>query len=221
MPSSPASRRKRPPQPAPSVLPATEGRLYLPGSIVNTFATRPWASDVEQIPASVIDTGTFRFVRYVSYQAERFELNIYGDPQHPAGVEIGVYAGDESIKKEIRGLMEGFLQSADDRDLLHNLSLEQGKRTRNGLTFEITPSTAEDAYGAWWISIYDLEALDRARVSNADMKVVSEEASKEQREALLKKKRARKPSKSSRVYIEDNSLERGGDSSIRIYSEPQ
>jgi len=32
----------------------------------------------------------------------------------------------------------------------------------------VTPSSAPDAYGAWWISLYNPKTLEAARVSNAE-----------------------------------------------------
>lgn len=44
-----------------------------------------------QIPATVIDKGVLRNVPYKSYRAGDYEVNVYGDPDQPARVEIGVY----------------------------------------------------------------------------------------------------------------------------------
>jgi hypothetical protein len=35
------------------------------------------------------------------------------------------------------------------------------------LTIEITPKTAPDAYGAWWISLYNRKALAKVRLTDA------------------------------------------------------
>ncbi|PTL81662.1 hypothetical protein [Vitiosangium sp. GDMCC 1.1324] len=152
--------------------PETEGRLIDSGLIIETFAKQFGGKDLKQVPSEFIEAGVFRSVRYLSYEAAQFELNIYGDPQHPAGVEIGVYAGKNSTKEEIRRLMAGLLQKAADRELVHGLALGQDKLERAGLTFEITPPTADDGFGGWWISIYDKNALDKVRgPDEAEVKV--------------------------------------------------
>jgi hypothetical protein len=196
------------------VQPTTEGRLANTGLIIDTFATRQWAKDLEQMPSSVIENGVFRFVPYLSYRADRFELNIYGDPQHPAGVEIGVYAGKEATKEEIRTLLAGLLQRPEDRELIRQLSLDDDELERAGLTFKVTPPTADDAYGGWWLSIYDVKAIDRARASDAEMRVITVT---EPTQAPPKTKRSRRPSQSPRVYVPDYSRE--GDGYIRTDSE--
>jgi hypothetical protein len=56
------------------------------------LSRQPWATDLKQIPATVIDKGILRNVPYVSYRCgELYEVNIYGDLDHPAGIEAGVY----------------------------------------------------------------------------------------------------------------------------------
>jgi hypothetical protein len=188
----------------------TEGRLLNSGLIIEAFAEKFGRRELKKVPAEVIDTGILRYVPYLSYEAARGELNIYGDPQHPAGVEIGVYAGKDSTKEEIRNLMAGLLQQADDRELVHELSLEQDRLERAGLTFEITPPTADDGFGGWWLSIYDKKALDAARRSDAELKqiVVEIPAAKAQDESTASprkkgKKGARKQGKTESVYVED------------------
>ena len=204
------------PAPAPvSPHPMTEGRLINSGLIIQTFADKFRAGDLQQVPSEFIDTGTFRRVPYLSYEAAQFELNIYGDPQHPAGVEIGVYAGKDSTKEEIRNLMARLLQQAADRELLHGLALTQDQIERAGLTFEITPPTADDAFGGWWISIYDKNAIDKARASDAELErlVVSAPAprseSKTPHGKKKSKKGASKKSEAPRVYVEDYAKENG------------
>ena len=41
------------------------------------------------------------------------------------------------------------------------------------MTFEITPSTAEDAYGGWWISVYGEAGLDKVRASDKELKAIT------------------------------------------------
>ena len=55
------------------------------------------------------------------------------------------------------------------RALRWHPGLDADKKVRDGLTFEITPPTAEDAYGGWWVSVYDEKALDRSRASEDEM----------------------------------------------------
>lgn len=216
-PSAPAMKRTAAPlssAPAPAPRqPMTEGRLIDSGLIIETFATRFGTRDLKQVPSEVIDTGIFRYVPYLTYETSRGELNIYGDPQHPAGVEIGIYAGKTSTKQELRSLMAGLLQQAADRELVHGLSLDEDRLERAGLTFEVTPPTADESYGGWWISIYDAAAIDKARASDAELKTISVDAPERKNEppAETKKpaRKAKETGTSDRVYIQDYSREDG------------
>lgn len=139
-------------------------------------ALKPWARDLKQIPSTVIDKGVLRHVPYTSYRAGDFEVNVYGDPAAPAGFEIGLYgtlrdSGD--AKKACFEFVAGLLDDAADRALLGSLRKDVDKQVRAGITFEITPPTAEDAYGGWWISIYSESTLDRSRATPKELERIT------------------------------------------------
>lgn len=130
-----------------------------------------WGKTLAQIPSTVIDKGVLRNIPYLSYRSGDFELNIYGDPAAPAGVELGIHKDtlrSPTAKKACVDFLGGLLDPAD-RALLASLKMDVDKKVRDGLTFEITPPTAEDAYGGWWVSVYDEKALDRSRASEDEM----------------------------------------------------
>lgn len=197
-------------RPSPARPPMTTGRLIDSGLILETFAAHFGSKDIKQVPSEVVETGMFRHVPYLSYESSQFELNIYGDPLHPAGVEIGVYASKTPTKQEIRDTVARLLQQAADRELVHRLSLEQDRMERAGLTFEVTPPTADDAFGGWWISIYDAAAIQAGRASDDELKVISvkpdhparQAAEEIRRPAHKKQEEQRNP---ERVYIPDYS----------------
>ena len=53
--------------------------------------------------------------------------------------------------------------------LLTSLDINQGLVTLGEVTCEITPSTAEDAYGGWWVSVYSVNRLEAARATPKEM----------------------------------------------------
>jgi hypothetical protein len=139
-------------------------------------ARQTGAADLEQIPATVIDTGVLRHVPYKSFRAGNFEINIYGDPDEPAGLEVGIYKSlvlSQRAKNQCLEFMAAVLNDPADRDMLKSLQLKQDIRRRDRLTFEVTPETAEDAYGGWWISVYDSTALDRSRASPQELAAIT------------------------------------------------
>jgi hypothetical protein len=171
---------------------------------VEAAARRPWGVDLRQIPATVIDKGVLKNVPYISHRAGDYELNLYGDPDAPAGLEIGVHRAllrNPDAKKDCVELLASLLSDAEDVKVLRALSLAQDRKERAGLTLEVTPETAEDAYGGWWVTVYDLKALDEARLSDEDLKEASqaeEELEDDEPEPVKKPEPAKKPAAQKR-----------------------
>jgi hypothetical protein len=160
--------------PAPQI--ATPRALPSRARCRSTAAAKPWAKDLKQIPSTVIDKGVLRWVPYTSYRAGDYELNVYGDPTAPAGFEIGIHnelLKSAAAKKNCFDLISALLDDPADRALLASLNSEIDKKVRNGVTFEITPVTAEDAYGGWWISVYSEPLLDRSRATPKELEKIT------------------------------------------------
>jgi hypothetical protein len=125
-----------------------------------------------EIPATVIDKGDFRNVPYKSFRVNQdIEVNIYGDPEDPAGLEVGIYGSRaklERLRRLLRSYMAGYLTTRDEISKLYGLGLEQGLATSGNLTLEITPPTASDSYGAWWLSVYNKKELAKVRMSDKE-----------------------------------------------------
>ncbi len=142
-------------------------------STVKALAAQSWATELQQIPATVIDKGVLRNVPYKSHRCgEDYEINIYGDPAAPAGFEIGIYRSllnDSKAKKHCIDFVCSLLGDKSDASFVRLLKLESDIVTRAGITFEITPPTAEDAYGGWWVSVYDEAALDKERATDEEL----------------------------------------------------
>ena len=75
----------------------------------------------------MIDVADFRNVPYKSFRVnEDVELNIYGDPENPAGVELGIYgpqSADKKLRKLLRGYLAGFLTTREEIAALYSLGL--------------------------------------------------------------------------------------------------
>jgi hypothetical protein len=159
------------------------------------LVARPWAADLRQIPATVIDKGILKNVPYMSHKAGSYEFNLYGDPDRPACLEIGVtreLLKSADAKKNCLDLMAALLPSAKDADVLRTLNLALDKKVQDGLTLEVTPETAEDSYGGWWITVYDPKALDAARATEEELKEITM-AEEDLEEEEPKKVEPRKP----------------------------
>jgi hypothetical protein len=164
------------PAPAPSATTTTAAaaainspRLPPSATVIQKLLERPWATQLQQIPATVIDVGSFKNVPYQSYRCgDDYEVNIYGDPDAPAAVEIGIYRDllkDVAARENCVAFLASVLADPADATAVKALGRVKDRQTRGGLTFETTPETDPDAYGGWWVSAYDEAALDRARAS--------------------------------------------------------
>ncbi|MBV8880347.1 MAG: hypothetical protein JO332_10305 [Planctomycetaceae bacterium] len=148
------------------------GRLAKWDHCLHTLVSiEPPLPQVSPIAATVIDKGIFRNVPYLSHRFGEIEFNIYGDPDEPAGLEIGIYDRAPSPEQRRRCLhaISQLLPDMADRNALMGMNLERSSLTRGSLTFEITPATAEDAYGGWWISIYDVRQIDQQRATPKEL----------------------------------------------------
>ena len=71
------------------------------------------------------------------------------------------------LQKTLRSYFAGFLGSRDEVAALYKIGLTKGKAKAGTISFEITPPTAPDAEGAWWVSLYNLKSLDAVRLPKA------------------------------------------------------
>lgn len=140
--------------------------------ITNCFGAMSWVKDLQQIPATVIDTGVLKDVPYNSFKAGDYELNVYGDPSAPACVEIGIYQTlfeNRDAMKHCAEFISSILPRTSHKDALGQMHLARDWKKCDGIIVEITPPQDEDAYGGWWVSAYFEKALDKARASKKEM----------------------------------------------------
>jgi hypothetical protein len=152
-------------------------RLPNAKDFVLLLSKQPWSLNLREVPATVIDKGILRNVPYVSFRCgDDYEINVYGDLDHPAGIEVGVYRkllDDTIAKRNCVRLVAALLGQASDKGIVLGLAPEKDIKTHEGMTFEITPPSAEDAYMGWWVSIYSEQQLNLARASAAELKQIS------------------------------------------------
>ena len=143
---------------------------------ITVASSRLWAKSLRQIPSVVIDFGVMQFVPYKSHASGDYEFNIYGDSDDPAGIEIGIYGSllkDAAARKECIAVMSQLLRDEGDIKILKALSHNKDRVERDGITFEITPSTDIDAFGGWWVSIYTKAKLEAQRAKSEELKAIT------------------------------------------------
>ncbi len=140
--------------------------------IANDLRTNDAIKSLEEIPPTVIDKGVFKNVPYMSFRVNgNVELNIYGDPEDPAGIEFGIYggqSGDAKLRRVLRSYLSGYLTTRHEVSTLYSLSMDGGIADSGKLTFEITPEEGDDAYGAWWISLFNKKDLNAVRLNDKE-----------------------------------------------------
>ncbi|MDD5140861.1 MAG: hypothetical protein PHY43_11445 [Verrucomicrobiales bacterium] len=143
--------------------------------IVTLLANNGWAGELTQVPATVINYGKFNNVPYVSFRCASggYELNIFGDLNQPAAVQIGAmtYLKDNAAaKSNCVNFICSVLANAADRKMVRALNWNQKDVQKNGsMAFETLLPGEWGSYGGWWVSVYDTNALASAQASDADM----------------------------------------------------
>lgn len=149
-------------------------RLPAVGRVLNVVKAAGYEAPAEQIPATVIDNGALAFVPYVSFRVgpDR-EVNVYGDLEDPACIEIGLYRSllNSEPEKRLALALANLLAPSLD---VPKLRLNGDKLLKNGTVAEITLPDAPDAYGGWWISIYSMDKLNAVRGTSSNISTVSE-----------------------------------------------
>lgn len=182
----------------PPAAPQSVHRLQTWDRCFHAIVARPWASDLARIPARLIENGPFRNVPYVLHSSGDYQFALYGDPDAPASLELGLSGTllvDTAARKECIDLMASFLRRPGDAETLRSLSLRGEKKEADGLVFEITQEPDSRGHETWWISVSDPAALDQARVTDKQL------------ENLVKAEPAQTPS--SPTLVESGSTGKG------------
>ncbi len=165
-------------KPEPAVEIEKPGRLADWETVLVKLGAKRWATDLKQIPATVIDVGVLKHVPYRSFRVadDTYEVNVYGDPDFPSGIEIGVVRGHLATseqKQRCREFLADLLNDVEDRVLIPKIVGDEGAEGRGDLSIEVTPHTGEDSYGGWWVSAYLGDALEKSRATEAELQVIT------------------------------------------------
>ena len=126
---------------------------------------------LEQIPATTIGEGYLKNIPYLSFRVnDQSEFNVYGDSQDPVAIEFGMYGErrkNPKYHRMVREFLAGHLQSREQIAALYSLPFRGGEKRVGPMAIKITPPREADAYGGWWISVYNPSRLDASRVDGA------------------------------------------------------
>lgn len=144
---------------------AAPSRLPKMKDVVKAARAETWGAELRQIPAVVIEVGDLQAVPYISFGTDQIELNVYGDPAAPAGIEVGTKNAE--FRPAIRAFIAKQLAEADAKPLA---DLPDGKEVEtNGMALEITPPEAADGFGAWWVTAFQPSIVKNAQASVREM----------------------------------------------------
>lgn len=150
----------------------TPGDLPAWRVMTNDLRNNDAIKSLEQIPATTIDNGYLKNIPYLSFRInELVEMNIYGDPDDPAAVEFGAYgrfSSHDKTRRTLRSFLAGFLASRREVAAIYSIPFSGGQECAGEICFKITPANAPDAYGGWWISLYNPKKLEAARLDDAE-----------------------------------------------------
>ena len=142
---------------------------------VSLLANNNWADNLQQVPAPVISYGMFKNIPYISFRCATggYELNIYGDLNHPAAVQFGAMTYNSqsaAAKSNCVNFVCSLLASADARKMVRGLDLNQKSLSEHeGMTFETILPGEWGSYGGWWVLVYNQNALAGAQASEAEL----------------------------------------------------
>ena len=144
------------------------------------LADNGWAPEIKQVPATVINYGKFNNVPYVSFRcaAGGYEVNIFGDLNRPAAVQIGAMSylnNSAGAKSNCVNFICSVLANAADRKIVRTLDWSQKDVQQNGnLSFETLMPGEWGSYGGWWVSVENDTALASAQASEAELLAITQ-----------------------------------------------
>jgi hypothetical protein len=148
--------------------------------IVSLLANTGWSQGLKQVPATMIESGVWKNVPYVSFRCRSggYEVNIFGDLNNPAAVQIGAMSylsQNAEAKSNCVNFICSVLASADARKIVRSLNWNQKDTQKNaGMTFTTTLPGEWGSYGGWWVSVYNDSALANAQASETELLVITQ-----------------------------------------------
>ena len=150
---------------------AAPGRLPSWRAMVFDLRNHDAVHALQQIPAVALKEGYLRNIPYLSFRVnEQSEFNIYGNPDDPVAIEFGMYGKQRKNVKYhriVREFLAGHLQTREQISALYSLSFAGQDRHVGLLAIKITPPSKARQGGGWWISVYNPQRLDAARLGDA------------------------------------------------------
>lgn len=134
----------------------------------------PCVAGLHPIPATFIDNGVFAEVPYQSFSNGNVELNAYGDPANLVGLEAGTRNEDAATQQCLVQFIAAQTLSQLDQQRVMRMTAAPMLDQQPGLSVEVTPRNAPDAYDAWWISLERPEEIAAHRAPPEELAQVTQ-----------------------------------------------
>lgn len=123
----------------------------------------PCVAGLQSIPATVVEVGVFGNVPYQSFSNGQVEVNAYGDPDDLVGLEAGTRVEDPNVQQCLLQFIASQPLLTVDQQRVQRMTVVPALDQQPGLSVEVTPRNAPDAFDAWWISLERPEAIAASR----------------------------------------------------------
>lgn len=143
--------------------------------IVTLLGENAWAEGVQQVPATVINYGSFKNIPYVSFRCASggYELNIFGNLDAPVAVQFGAvgYLKDNpAARTNCVNLVSAVLANPALVKAVQGLDFsEKQVTTLKGFTVQNLIPGEMGSYGGWWVSVQNNDALAKAQASEEEI----------------------------------------------------
>lgn len=175
-------------------------------TIANDLRTLDEVKSLKEVRAAVIANGPFRDVPYLAFRINsNIELNIYGDAEEPAGIELGILGkarNSKNLRASIRTFLASFLFSRPEIAAAYDLDLNGGKKRIGSLVLEISSPSREQA---WRFSAYYPHRLEEARMKESERRAMTVPAKTRRSPAPAKIKGA-----DSRIFLREFYRDKSG-----------
>ena len=148
-------------------------RIQPLATVLASAETFPCAAGLHSIPATVVEVGVFGNVPYQSFSNGNVEVNAYGDPDDLVGLEAGTRLDDPALQQCLLQFIAAQPLLQADQQRVQQLTVAPVLDQQPGLSIEVTPRSASDAYDAWWISLERPEAIAAFKAPPEEVAAVS------------------------------------------------
>jgi len=167
--------------PPPEAAPVSGNPLPSTTAALEWMQSFEWSAPLVQTPVQVTDRGRWPFLPALAFSAGGFsQLSIYGDPEHPAAIEVSLPNGGTDAweaKGKLLEYMLGLVPGLAVDSRFATLNIRGDSFAVDDLWFAITEATSAETPDRWTVVIMYERSLTPARASLEELELISEPVS--------------------------------------------